>query len=819
MANDLHRKQMRADRAIEPKEHNCGEPNPCADRDGEDRPPVNLQPGGREEKFSGFVIVRLGIDRVDTGFGRLEELARKLNLEGLTSLLEEFGNPPSRPLIRSLEARQILEMEATAAKSKLPPLRSLTSYWRLDLRERPEAIEALVDRLNDLSAVAIAYRELAVSEPVVDDSDDPYASGQGYLDAAPTGFDARWAWTQPNGEGAGVGVVDLEQGWFLTHEDLAGKAPTIIFGDNKDGVGSYKGNHGTAVLGEIAADDNTLGVVGAAPSVSSVRVTSHYDAGTDTNLHVADALVAAVAVMDAGDVILLEVQRSLKPTEIDDADFDAIRLASALGVIVVEAAGNGNSDLDAYTNAAGDSILNRSSGDFRESGAIMVGSSTSAVPHERYVGCGSGCGSNYGTRIDCFGWGHNITTAGYGDLDGGTGDDSTYTDTFGGTSGASPMITGASLIVQGMYEANTGTRLSPGQMRSLLSDPLTGTLQGSVVAGAIGVMPNLRTILSLTLGLVPDVYLRDNVSDTGAIPSTGSISASPDIIVRPEQVADGNASFGEASGTANNASLGSEVEAGQDNFIYVRMRNRGVGNAIDATATVYWSEVATLVTPDMWNEIGTTNPINVPSGDTLVVAPPLTWDQNDIPGGGHYCFVGIVDHAFDERPPVPPGPPYFDWDAFRDFVRNHNNVTWRNFNVVDDVADPMPFLIAGTPRGDIARVFDFQIIRRLPEGVEVFLEVPVAVLGQIRERGFFKHKVDRKKGVARILLPAQRSLGLCGVRLPAGARLRSRFVVKPPRKTRLAGHSLAIRQLYEGEEVGRITWSFEARDREDRLRG
>ncbi len=229
--------------------------------------------------------------------------------------------------------------------------------------------------------------------------------------------------------------------------------------------------------------------------------------------------------------------------------------------------------------------------------------------------------------------------------------------------------------------------------------------------------------------------------------------------------------------------------------------------------------MATLVTPDMWNEIGTTDPVNVPSGDTLVVADPLTWDETDIPGEGHYCFVGIVNHAFDEAPPLPPGPPNFDWDAFRDFVRNHNNVTWRNFNVVDDVADPMPFLIAGTPRGDIVRMFDFGIIRRLPDGADVFLEVPLAFLGQIGERRFLEYEVDRKKGLARILLPARRSLGLCGVRLPAGARLPATFVVKAPKKVKLEGHSLAIRQLYEGEEVGRVTWAFQTRDRKERRRG
>ena len=52
--------------------------------------------------------------------------------------------------------------------------------------------------------------------------------------------------------------MDLEQGWFLTHEDFVSKAPALLYGDNRDGVGTYVGNHGTAVLGEVVADDSTV---------------------------------------------------------------------------------------------------------------------------------------------------------------------------------------------------------------------------------------------------------------------------------------------------------------------------------------------------------------------------------------------------------------------------------------------------------------------------------------------------------------------------------------------------------------------------------
>src|SRR5439155_25119571 len=40
---------------------------------------------------------------------------------------------------------------------------------------------------------------------------------QGYLDAAPGGIDARFAWTRPGGSGAGVRVIDVEGAWQFSH--------------------------------------------------------------------------------------------------------------------------------------------------------------------------------------------------------------------------------------------------------------------------------------------------------------------------------------------------------------------------------------------------------------------------------------------------------------------------------------------------------------------------------------------------------------------------------------------------------------------------
>ena len=51
--------------------------------------------------------------------------------------------------------------------------------------------------------------------------------------------------------------------------------------------------------------------------------------------------------------------------------------------------------------------------------------------------------SNYGARVDVQGWGREVTTTGYGDLQGGLNEDLWYTDHFSGTSSASPVVVGA----------------------------------------------------------------------------------------------------------------------------------------------------------------------------------------------------------------------------------------------------------------------------------------------------------------------------------------------------------------------------------------
>ncbi len=75
---------------------------------------------------------------------------------------------------------------------------------------------ALVTTLLRWNSVQEAYIDQAAPDPVVNAVDDPRSVNQGYLDPAPDGIDAEYAWTFTGGDGAGQRFIDLERGWTWT---------------------------------------------------------------------------------------------------------------------------------------------------------------------------------------------------------------------------------------------------------------------------------------------------------------------------------------------------------------------------------------------------------------------------------------------------------------------------------------------------------------------------------------------------------------------------------------------------------------------------
>jgi serine protease len=852
--------------------------------------------GSTPRDYSGFVIVRTVPGVESRTAENLWALAKELGLEALQAVLElklekdgqpaetalRLSAPPaagsdqppgslvSWPLVdfppRSSECRPgrnraeaiaaIRELEARARVTSFPPLHSLAAYWRVDLRRHPDRVEEVVEHLNQLAVVDLAYREVSAVDPGDAVSDGAaFGEDQGYLDDAPVGIGARWAWKSLAIHPPTVRICDLEQGWNPDHQAFGANLDKVLFyGANRADKENEidEGYHGTAVLGQLAAGAGSYGVKGAATEVGNFFMTSHYRSKDEdpaypfpgTNGHVAAAIVNALVLPSdatgpkpllAGDVLLLEVQRGLLPTEIDAADLDAIRLASALGIIVVEAAGNGGFDLDAYSNSGSGQNLSRTDSHFRDSGAILVGAARAGLPHDRAPF------SNYGSRLDCFGWGETVTTCGYGDLSGTAAADY-YTNTFSGTSSASPIIAGAAALVQALHEAHAKCRLDPRSMRKILSDPATGTRQGPNVAGFIGIMPDLNGIVRKRLQLVPDVYMRHRVGDDGgsAPGLSEEISSSPDILVWRGKPGKASARFGEgprantpAPGTPFHPDHPDALYANNKAHLYVRLRNRGGGEGT-ARVRLFASPAATLITPERWMPIGSikipvVNGKGISQGDTLTVSSALPvnlpdsqqWpqDSSEWPAGvlpaptvvPAYSFLAVqlpwdksplYAPGFEETTGLPPGPPYFDWAEFRAFLRGPG-VAWRNVHPVRATAGmTLPFLLAGTP--DQTRHFDFEVIQRLPAGAKVTLEVPAALAAKLRQRQSWL-----ANGSGTLSLPSRPRTPLSQVELAAGACARAAFHVQiTGPNPLLKGHSLAIRQLWKGEEVGRISWWF-----------
>lgn len=244
--------------------------------------------------------------------------------------------------------------------------------------------------------------------------------------------------------------------------------------------------HGTAVLGTILMVDNTIGGIGISPLARS-RVVSQYQHGYFST---PIAIGMAIELCSAGDFILLEAQEydpasgtSYWPVEVAAANFQMIKLAVAKDITVIEAAGNGSHNLDQYRTLLGKYIFNRTSPNFADSKAIMVGASTPGAQHTRLSV------SNFGSRIDLFAWGSNVATTWTDDA----GTDSSYTPDFSGTSSASAIVAGAAANIQGAVKGRLGSTWKPEKIRQKLA--LGGTNTFHPPGDLIGVMPNLKAVI------------------------------------------------------------------------------------------------------------------------------------------------------------------------------------------------------------------------------------------------------------------------------------------------------------------------------------
>jgi hypothetical protein len=165
---------------------------------------------------------------------------------------------------------------------------------------------------------------------------------------------------------------------------------------------------------------------------------------------------------------------------------DAIQVLKSMGVSVVATGGNGfnSTDHPAYTRDGLPWFRPEN-----HSGSILAGAGNS-MTRERLDF------SNHGPRFDLQGWGHRIATTGYCTLHCVQDNhDIRYSQTFGGTSGAGPIVTVAVVAIQSYLRATGQDPWTAQQVADLLKQ--TGQPQGPVTSDKhIGPLPNLRAALT-----------------------------------------------------------------------------------------------------------------------------------------------------------------------------------------------------------------------------------------------------------------------------------------------------------------------------------
>ena len=294
---------------------------------------------------------------------------------------------------------------------------------------------------------AVVVTDLANAKKMADDPDVAYVEADQIMRASATQSNATWGidridqtnlplsgtYTYPASNGVHAYIIDT--GLRSTHNEFTGRVGNGYTAVNDgNGTNDCQG-HGTHVAGTVGG--TTWGVAKNV-TIHPVRVLGCDGSGTNSGVIagmdwvVANAVKPAVANMSLGGGA-------------SQATDDAVARLTNAGIVTVVAAGNDSGNACSYSPA-------------RAPSAITVGSTTSSDAMSSF--------SNYGSCVDIYGPGSNITSASKASNTGST--------TMSGTSMASPHVAGVAALYLAKY-----TNATPSQVVSALtSNALTGKITG-----------------------------------------------------------------------------------------------------------------------------------------------------------------------------------------------------------------------------------------------------------------------------------------------------------------------------------------------------
>lgn len=577
-------------------------------------------------------------------------------------LLVREAEPPGFEPLAALLAEHGFEV---GAEDSLP----IAGFQRFVTSTLPDATsysarEAIVARAPRLAEL-VRFSNIPLVSPALVEPDDPQYGAQWNVRRIGAGGTGVTGWDLSAG-GPGVTIAVLDDGCDLDHPDLAFTGPGVNLGNPSDDADAFD-DHGTRVAGVAAAIyDNGTGVAGVAGKcrILPLRMDPFGDAQVAAGLTLAADQGADVVVMSFGGV----------PGPSWDAAVMDPSVAYAHGKGCVLVAGTGNDD-DGSSNLY----------PARHPRVMACGGSDKS--DERWSDAWVG-GSHYGedihlgerTGVSVVAPAVNIWTT---DLGGGYW-------TFGMTSAATPHVGGLAALVRSLHPgtpADAVRRLIERTAEKVGSVPYAddvdfpnGSRNQEMGHGRISVFRALDQA---------DVYIRDWPGDAGVEPSSppgGNFWATSDIVVRPadDDVFD-----------PTDPSEASRVVRGQDNWIYVRIRNAGPAPARNVSVDLRVTPWVGLqfVYPGDWTLTDATHVApspslaafaGIPAGGEVIAKFSLTAAQVDALWGWgglgwHPCLLARVqadnDYAFQSAD-----------TAGGKLVVRRNNLAQRNLTVVEAAA-------------------------------------------------------------------------------------------------------------------------------------
>ena len=554
------------------------------------------------------------------------------------------------------------------------------------------------------------------------------------------------AWTSLAASAATVGgdpavtiaVIDY-QGVAPDHPDLTaslsdGTSKLVVDHDfvhhGPQTVPNIGGDHGTQCAGSAtAAFQDNRGIAGVAPNCHLIGVRIGQ---TMTAAELADVLVWSAGLPTGSSVMPATPSR---PADVLSCSWGWVSPSGTLvaplpaaldalttfgrrgrGCVLVFSAGNDGADFTTGT------FVRPFAADPR---TIAVGSSTNAgasVPADTRAGY-----SNFGPELDLVAPSSTtsatpisdpITAAvrvGVGTIDGcpGAAICMDYAANFGGTSHSAPVVAGAAALV-----LSQRPQLNWQEVRDVLRttavkiDPGNASwLAGFSTLYGFGRLDVNAAVNAAGTGAVGDVVARDNLADTGAVPSPGWHAESPDIWVR--RAADPIPSLAYGAAPPHQA-----PRRGDPNHVYCRVKNvGGAARSAKIRALIahypgfefrYPNEFMPTKPPPTGGivalgtfTIGESAVTLAPGSDTIVrmpwpdpLVPPATVLVNGVTVKWHPCLLlDVVPHDG----PLPSGAT-FD-------VKRDNNIAQRNIDILEPGEMEAPsMMVAGASDSSIRSI-------------------------------------------------------------------------------------------------------------------